>query len=207
MKLATPILLVLATTIVRKGDAVQKTGSLHSSLSGSNLLQGWSKLHEIDDAIGDQGSGSLFGEYVDIPLVRGDEGEVAAVVHARLAISNAEHQRGLMYLETLADDEGMFFVYQDAPKQRVLWMKNTYVPLEAVWFTQDSSVQEVQHLIPHDLTYRWSARHDISLGLEVRDGFFQKHGLPKDGLGIKLNGTVFELALKRRLAEVNGPAR
>lgn len=123
-----------------------------------------------------EGDGDLFGPVFDVPLRRTTTGEAIVDVKLRLAVTPPEQHRGLMYRSSLNNNEGMLFLYKE-PKQRVLWMKNTYIPLDAGWFTQDGTLREVHQLKPLDLTYRWSDRTDITMGLEVSDGFFEKHNI------------------------------
>eukprot|EP00420_Gonyaulax_spinifera_P014091 CAMPEP_0197913646 /NCGR_PEP_ID=MMETSP1439-20131203/76997_1 /TAXON_ID=66791 /ORGANISM="Gonyaulax spinifera, Strain CCMP409" /LENGTH=222 /DNA_ID=CAMNT_0043535517 /DNA_START=33 /DNA_END=698 /DNA_ORIENTATION=+ len=114
----------------------------------------------------------LFGPHFRVPLLSVDNGATVAEVQMQLAITPQEQHHGLMFKRSLDKDTGMLFLY-DTPEQRVLWMKNTYVPLDAAWFTTNAVMQEVQHLKPQDLTYRWSTSQDISMGLEMPGGWFE----------------------------------
>mmetsp|Transcript_13284 Transcript_13284/g.33378 ORF Transcript_13284/g.33378 Transcript_13284/m.33378 type:complete len:226 (+) Transcript_13284:75-752(+) len=144
-----------------------------------------------------QDEAGLFGPAFSVPLLKDADGSVAAEVQMRLAISPQEHQHGLMFRKNLDAEEGMLFMYT-GPQKRVLWMKNTYVPLEAAWFTQDGEVREMQHLAPFDLTYRWSQRDDISMGLELPEGFFERNKLPDQGQGLHLDMKALASSLAQR---------
>jgi uncharacterized protein len=63
-------------------------------------------------------------------------GAPVATLTTRYAISSDQHQRGLMFRKSLNADEAMVFVYPHVSK-KVLWMKNTDVPLEATWWKED----------------------------------------------------------------------
>lgn len=52
--------------------------------------------------------------------------------HPELALSSAQHQRGLMFRKQVPAD-GMLFVFERASAGG-FWMKNTLVPLEIVFF-------------------------------------------------------------------------
>mmetsp|Transcript_56859 Transcript_56859/g.122980 ORF Transcript_56859/g.122980 Transcript_56859/m.122980 type:complete len:189 (-) Transcript_56859:132-698(-) len=138
----------------------------------------------------------LFGPSFEVSLLEADSDKVAANLKLRLAVSEQEQHHGLMFRQSLDEDEAMLFLYRE-PAKRVLWMQNTYVPLEAAWFTGDGVLQEVQHLIPLDLTYRWSGREDIVMGLEVPEGFFESHGLRTDG-ALRLDFHALRRALRVR---------
>merc|ERR1719330_624123 len=131
------------------------------------------RAHSVEPTPDETG---LFGPPFDVPLKRIGTGETEAQVQMRLAITPPEQHHGLMFRTHLAETDGMLFLYK-SPSKRVLWMKNTLIPLEAAWFTRDGVLQEVQHLYPNDLTYRYSDRNDITMGLEVAEGFFEKRSL------------------------------
>lgn len=123
-----------------------------------------------------EADGVLFGPVFAVPLKHTATGEAIVDVKLRLAVTPPEQHRGLMFRSSLNNDEGMLFLYKE-PKKRVLWMKNTYIPLDAGWFTRDGTLREVHQLKPLDLAYRWSDRTDITMGLEVSEGFFEKHNI------------------------------
>jgi hypothetical protein len=56
--------------------------------------------------------------------------------------TDAERARGLMYRRTLASDAGMLFVYE-RPLPLFMWMKNTILSLDMVFFTTDGTVHRI----------------------------------------------------------------
>lgn len=56
-----------------------------------------------------------------------------------IADSPEEQSRGLMYVEYLAPDSGMLFVF---PREDYhgFWMKNTLIPLDMVWMDSNKTV-------------------------------------------------------------------
>jgi uncharacterized protein len=59
-----------------------------------------------------------------------------------IASSPSERERGLMFRETMANDHGMLFVFEDQ-RQVGFWMKNTVMPLDLVFISEDGKVQSV----------------------------------------------------------------
>src|SRR4051812_46713073 len=49
-----------------------------------------------------------------------------------IAASPSERERGLMFRETMPEDHGMLFVFEDQ-RQVGFWMKNTVMPLDLVF--------------------------------------------------------------------------
>jgi len=59
--------------------------------------------------------------------------------HVWIADTPARHQQGLMWVRRLAPDQGMLFLL-GAPRHFDLWMKNTYVSLDMVFFDESGRV-------------------------------------------------------------------
>ena len=59
-----------------------------------------------------------------------------------IADDDEERARGLMFRESMADDHGMLFVFdEDAPQS--FWMKNTFIPLDMVFIREDGEVASI----------------------------------------------------------------
>jgi hypothetical protein len=60
-----------------------------------------------------------------------------------IAENQYEHETGLMYRQSMKDTQGMLFIYpEEAP--RSFYMKNTYIPLDIIFYSKDSSVVSFQ---------------------------------------------------------------
>lgn len=60
-----------------------------------------------------------------------------------LAESSYETQTGLMYRKTMEPNQGMLFVYSEESIHS-FYMKNTYIPLDLIFFGKDSSIVSFQ---------------------------------------------------------------
>ena len=63
-------------------------------------------------------------------------------VRVEVADTEATRQRGLMFRDTLAPNEGMLFVF-DASGFYPFWMKNTLIPLDILWLEADGRVVSI----------------------------------------------------------------
>ena len=61
-----------------------------------------------------------------------------------LALSTRQRAHGLMFRERLADDVGMLFLY-DSEARRHMWMKNTMVPLDMLFFDKNGGITRIEH--------------------------------------------------------------
>jgi uncharacterized membrane protein (UPF0127 family) len=59
-----------------------------------------------------------------------------------IADSDARRTRGLMFVEQLADDAGMLFIYPQA-QPISMWMKNTHLSLDMLFVSADGRVHRV----------------------------------------------------------------
>lgn len=56
-----------------------------------------------------------------------------------LATTDAQRTRGLMFRSSLADNQGILFIF-DAEGEYPFWMKNTLIPLDIIWLDQNQKV-------------------------------------------------------------------
>ena len=73
-------------------------------------------------------------------------------ITAKLAITPKEHERGLMFVTHLPENEGMLFVF-DQEQPQSFWMKNTLIDLDIVFIDAQKRVTSVADQMPHSYTY------------------------------------------------------
>lgn len=139
----------------------------------------------------------LFGPPFSVPLVGVDPlKQISIPIQMQLAITPDEDHHGLMFKKSLDENAGMLFLYKDSAK-RVLYMRNTLIPLDAGWFTHDGTLKEVMQMsTPMDETWRWSQDSDIQWGLEMNLDWFKHMGV-KPG-EVKLDMDALRIAISSR---------
>jgi uncharacterized membrane protein (UPF0127 family) len=60
-----------------------------------------------------------------------------------LAVTPAEQQQGLMWIRRLPRDQGMLFLLE-APRPMDMWMKNTFVPLDMLFFDATGRITHIR---------------------------------------------------------------
>jgi uncharacterized protein len=86
-----------------------------------------------------------------------------------------EQERGLMYRTSLAENEGMIFVFQDE-KVRGFWMQNVPISLDIAYLDRNGLVLTVLTMYPMDTRTR-SSEKPAQYAVEVAGGVAGKIGL------------------------------
>lgn len=99
-----------------------------------------------------------------------------ATIEVELAVTPQQQQRGLMRRASMPENQGMLFVFSK-PKQMSFWMRNTKIPLDIGYFTEDGVLREIYKLYPHDETSKKSVRSDLYYALEMNQGWFKANNV------------------------------
>lgn len=101
-----------------------------------------------------------------------------ACVHAEIADTPAQRQKGLMYKKALLESQGMLFIFKEEARHG-FWMKNVNFPLDIIWMDGDRKVVDIKpDLQPCQETEICSSFFPADKALyvlEVNSGFSDKH--------------------------------
>jgi len=75
------------------------------------------------------------------------------VIHAEVASTQAQVEKGLMFRKSLAPDHGMLFLFSKEEPLK-FWMFQTLIPLDIVWMDADKRVVEISENTPPCKTER-----------------------------------------------------
>jgi uncharacterized membrane protein (UPF0127 family) len=106
-----------------------------------------------------------------------------------IADTEPVRDRGLMFRDHLAPNEGMIFVFPESGYYP-FWMKNTLIPLDMLWLDAQSRIVSIARSVPPckaDPCPSYPPDANASYVIEVVSGFSRQHGL-KVGDVVKLEG-------------------
>ena len=85
--------------------------------------------------------------------------------------------------ESLSEEQGMFFVFEEEGKHS-FWMKNTLIPLDIIWLSQDFVVVDVLTAEPcrSENCSSYSPSGSAQYVLEINAGLAKKYSI---GQGLK----------------------
>ena len=87
-------------------------------------------------------------------------------VSATVALTPQQHERGLMFVKHLPENEGMLFLF-DEEQPLSFWMKNTLIDLDIIFISATQRVTSVADQMPHSYTY--TPDHEVAYA----DGYGQ----------------------------------
>ncbi len=108
-------------------------------------------------------------------------------IDVEVAKTDEARQEGLMFRNSLGENEGMLFVFDDE-KPRSFWMKNTYIPLDIIFLDKEMKIVSiVENMEPckeaNCPTY--SSEVPATYALEVNAGFVKENNI-NEGMKAKL---------------------
>lgn len=91
------------------------------------------------------------------------------VFRTEVARTRQQQNRGLMFRDSMAPDEGMIFPY-DPPQMLSFWMKNTYIPLDIIYVGEDGRIINIHENTVPLREEPYVSFDDAVLVLEINGG-------------------------------------
>lgn len=103
----------------------------------------------------------------------------SATYTLEIAANDAQRARGLMYRDQMPADHGMIFIFDDE-QVRSFWMKNTRIPLDIIYLSDQGKVVSIKSMKPFD-EKSVSSEFPARFAIELNAGQAQRCGiLPGD---------------------------
>ncbi len=110
-------------------------------------------LWAVSCAMRDRGQKMLPTETLTIINAKGEP----CVFIVELAVTTEEQEKGLMYRQSLASNDGMLFVFSK-PQVADFWMKNTVLPLDMIFIRKTGIVDSIaENAAPYSVANIFSA--------------------------------------------------
>ena len=98
-------------------------------------------------------------------------------ISVEIAHTDAEVKKGLSYRNSLAENSGMYFVF-DKRQTQTFWMNAMKFPLDIIWIDQGRIVGvEKNAPVPTTVIPTFTSPAEVTNVLEVNAGFFDKNHL------------------------------
>ncbi len=116
------------------------------------------------------GAASWAPTHLQTVLLRGPVDE-EAVIDVTIADTEEERARGLMFMKDLPEGQGMFFVFP-TPQPQSFWMKNTFIPLDILFFNGEGKFLSRASMEPceEDPCPHYASNGSAMYALEVNRG-------------------------------------
>jgi len=112
-------------------------------------------------------------------LVISSSGHACYPFTAYVAASSEQQRRGLMFVRDLPEYTGMVFTYLQ-PAKLSMWMKNTYIPLDILFFGADGRIANIaEGTVPLSLE-SISATRAVKYVLELNAGVAEELHIDAD---------------------------
>lgn len=110
-----------------------------------------------------------------VQLDRVDVNVKGIVLSVEYADTQALRNKGLMHRKSLCKDCGMLFKFETS-RMASMWMKNTFIPLDVAFITENGVITDIKAMTPHDLSPVGSSEK-VKFALEMNQGWFKENGV------------------------------
>ena len=97
------------------------------------------------------------------------------LIDAQVASSPGQRSMGLMWRQSMPQNEGMLFVFEQ-PAMQCFWMQNTLIPLTAAFVADDGTIVNLANMQPLS-TQSHCSTAPVRYVLEMQQGWFAQRGL------------------------------
>lgn len=136
-------------------------------------------MHKPAITINDKTSAAskpVFRNDGELRFLNGKTNEIITTIDIEVADDEAEKAQGLMYRDTMAENQGMLFL-MGIEEPQAFWMKNTILSLDLIFVNSDRRIVTIQSKSkPFSLEQIPSVKPALYV-VEVIAGFTEKHGI------------------------------
>jgi len=118
----------------------------------------------------------VFRKDGELSFLENKTNKVIARIDIEVADNDAEREQGLMYRDTMAENNGMLFL-METEEMQAFWMKNTILPLDILFVDSERRIVNIhKNCKPYSLDQLPSAKPALYV-VEVNAGYTDKFGI------------------------------
>ena len=119
--------------------------------------------------------------------------------NVQVAKTSKEVETGLMWVTKMPLDQGMLFEYKDKSYPS-MWMKNTMIPLDAIFINSDARVVHIEHDMKPGSKEKRKTKKMCKYVLEINGGLANK-------IGIKEGDLIGTTLLNKNITNFKDPSK
>jgi uncharacterized membrane protein (UPF0127 family) len=97
-------------------------------------------------------------------------------LRVEVAVTLEKQERGLMFRQSMPENEGMLFVYKE-PQEMSFWMRNTFIPLDIAFVDADGIILNIHQAKPLDDSIHYRSAGAAKYVIETNQGWFSRNGI------------------------------
>jgi len=109
-------------------------------------------------------------------MVRLETDKGSFPIKVELAETPSQHERGLMFRKSMANDEGMLFRFPQTDIVN-MWMQNTYIPLDMLFIDKTGEIVSIHRDAAPLSTDIISSQKPVQLVLELPAGSVERYAI------------------------------
>jgi len=137
------------------------------------------RVHKPDNSVNEQPATAakpVFRKDGELRFLEAKTAKIISTIEIEVADDDAEREQGLMYRDTMAEDEGMLFLMETEEPQN-FWMKNTIISLDIIYADAEKRIVSIsKNCKPYSLDQIPSAK-PAQYVVEVIAGYTSKYGI------------------------------
>ena len=120
--------------------------------------------------------GPQFTKQGELQFIDDESGNVIRAIDIEVKKDPLDRNTGMMWRKSMEDTQGMLFI-MDRPEPQSFWMRNTYIPLDIIFVSEDSRILNIRANAPPQTLESQTSIGDALYVVEVVGGFCEKYGI------------------------------
>ena len=134
------------------------------------------KLNTTSSISADPLNEVIFHREGELAFISKESRKKIKAIDIEIADTPEKLETGLMYRRTMADTQGMLFVFEKA-EARFFWMENTYIPLDMIFVDKNMKIVKIKKNTTPMSEEKIPMHKNTLYTVEVNAGFCDRYGI------------------------------